>query len=214
VGGAYSGTGGSIAPTPVTGIAPAPDPLSYLQPPAIPSSCNGNVIISTSTTLDPESSATPGVLCYSELTITGPATQVTFRPGIYIIDSSLGFNLGNGATLTGSGVTIYLTNGAAFALYGGAMPNLSAPLSGPYNGVVFYEDPSDTSSVSINSTGSGTFTGIFYAPSALLSVSNGNLMTFNSSFVVGAFWVNGAASVQGYAPVGGTSPILSPRLAE
>jgi len=189
--------------------------LSYLTPPAIPPSCGTQqfTIIGTSTTLDPSTSSTPGVLCFNGLRITTGAT-VTLLPGIYIIDGTNGLTVNAGATVTGSGVTFYLANDAQFILSGNATPNLSAPLSGLYNGILFYQDPGDQTSVEISGGGGGSFNGIFYAPSSNVFVNNGGDLTFNSDFVVGSFWMNDTVNLQTYAPLGGTSPLQVPRLAE
>ena len=219
VGDSVVATGGQIQPTAaVTGIAPVGDPLSYLTPPAIPPGCSTQPptpTISTNTTLDPSTSSTPGTLCFNGLPISNGAT-VTLRPGVYIVygNGPTGLSVNAGATITGSGVTFYLTHQAQFILSGNATPNLSAPLSGLYSGILFYQDPSDQTSVEISGGGGGSFNGIFYAPTALVFINNGGDLTFNSDFVVGSFWMNDTVNLQTYAPVGGTSPLQVPRLAE
>jgi Flp pilus assembly protein TadG len=212
VGGAYQTPADAIEPTPVN-VASVNDPLSYLTAPAYdPASCVAKNIGSGSAPLDPSTSSTPGILCYNGLSISGAGTSVTLNPGVYVINGAQ-MSVSKGASLTGSGVTVYLTNDALLDINSdpGTTANLSAPLSGPYDGILFYQDPLDPSPMEIGAAGS--LTGIFYLKNALLNVTSTS-MTFNSSVVAGSFWMSGSANFQAYAPVGGTSPILSPRLAE
>src|SRR5262249_61391054 len=74
----------------------------------------------------------PGVYC-NGLGITANA-NVTLSPGTYIIDRG-SFSVAGGATVSGNGVTIVLTDSggttpAVVSINGGATVNLSAPTSG------------------------------------------------------------------------------------
>lgn len=85
-------------------------------------------------------------VCYlnQDVNVNGGA-NVTFGPGTYVLDgASIKANSG---TVTGSGVTFFLTNtkdptktGTVF-IGGNVTATLSAPTSGPYKGILFYQDP-------------------------------------------------------------------------
>jgi hypothetical protein len=86
----------------------------------------------------------------------------------------------NNATLTGSGVTFYNTSSGytfgSIAITGGATVDLSAPRSGTYKGVLFFQDRSITSSAT-NSIGGGanqTYTGSLYMPTGSLNYVGGS----------------------------------------
>ncbi|MGH7986276.1 MAG: hypothetical protein ACREQX_08330, partial [Candidatus Binataceae bacterium] len=102
--------------------------------------------------------------------------SVTFNPGTYIIDGG-GISVPGGATLSGSGVTFFLAGGAAYApviLSGNSRVNLSAPVSGPFKGILFFQDRSvaagDSADDSVISGDAGsTFDGALYFPTTGLT---------------------------------------------
>ncbi len=162
------------------------DPFASLPLPAIPNSPNnGDVRSNQSRTLNPGT--------YRGMDIQGTAT---LNPGTYFIDGrangnnqnkNLGFNLGAQARVTGTGVTIVLTmnnppaNGtsnlvAGMSMHGGAMVNLTAPTSGTYRGVLFYQDPRATTmgeDVVINGNTGSRLQGAIYIPRNMIRM-NGN----------------------------------------
>jgi hypothetical protein len=93
---------------------------------------------------------------YSSITI-GNNSTVTLNPGIYYIDGSGGVSFNGTATVQGTGVMFYFTNGATINAIGGGNQvsniQLSAPTTGSYAGILMYQDPADTN------TGSGTTKG-------------------------------------------------------
>ena len=162
------------------------DPFASLPLPAISNSPNnGDVRSNQNRTLNPGT--------YRGMDIQGTAT---LNPGTYFIDGrangnnqnkNLGFNLGAQARVTGTGVTIVLTmnnppaNGtsnlvAGMTMHGGAMVNLTAPTSGTYRGVLFYQDPRATTmgeDVVINGNTGSRLQGAIYIPRNLIRM-NGN----------------------------------------
>ena len=100
-GGDYLGSA-TWAPTPITGIAPAPDPLASLAEPTVGSCTHTNYSISSSATL------TLGTYC-GGITITGSGT-ITFGSGLYILAGG-GLTVTGSATINGTGVTFYNTSG-------------------------------------------------------------------------------------------------------
>ncbi len=111
-----------------------------LTAPAYAPPCPNLPPINSDTTLDPG--------CYRGITV-GAGATVTFNPGIYIIDRD-DFRAEGGSTLIGDGVMFYLTgtgpNYATVTFTGGTIADLSAPTSGPYEGILFYQDPNAPSS--------------------------------------------------------------------
>jgi hypothetical protein len=160
-------TGGGINhPTPKTGIIPAADPLSYLQPPAA-GGClaagAGNVNGTIPVTLN------PGNYC-GGISIAG-AQNVTLNPGTYTITGG-GLTFNGSGTVSGTGVTLYIgASGGTVNLSGGQTVNLSAATTGADAGILFYQDPGNTSPATINGATSSKFEGAFYFPSAALTIS-------------------------------------------
>jgi hypothetical protein len=148
---ATSGLTLTSCPAPVINAPYTPDPYRNLPAPSIPNGCaNGN-----KTTLN------PGHYC-GGLNLNG--TSTTLKPGTYIIDGGT-LKTNGGTTVTGTGVTFYLTNGATADLNGNATVNLSAPTSGTYSGVLLYGDRSQAFAVNkINGNASSLMTGAMYFP--------------------------------------------------
>jgi hypothetical protein len=123
-------------------------------------------------------------------------------------------NISSGTTFSGTGVTFYFINGASFTISGGATANLSAPTSGDYSGILFYQDPTDAAADEFSGGSAGNINGIFYLPAANLTMANGSAATFSTDLVVGSLSMSGAATLRPYAPLTGASPLSSPNLAE
>ncbi|MFQ5773024.1 MAG: TadG family pilus assembly protein [Kiloniellaceae bacterium] len=169
-------TGSCISPAPVTGAPAIPDPLAALPPPAY-SGCDytTTVNISSSTTL------TPGVYC-GGIKITGG--NVTFQPGMYVLDG-VGLQVSGNAVLTGSEVTFYLAPGTAgetgksVHITGTAQATLSAPTSGPYEGILFYQDRAAPTTLKNYFKGGSDMvvTGALYFPTTKVEFSGNNNTT-------------------------------------
>src|ERR1039458_9551407 len=213
--------GATVTPTPVTGITAVADPLSYFATPP-PSSdytsgCSADPKISSSRTIGPSTSNS--YVCYQGLTISNGSTA-TLNPGLYIINGVAGsgknvFSVAGGAIINGTtGVTFYFVNGASFNFSNGASVNLTAPTSGPYRGLLFYQDPGDTAADSFVGGSVAVMNGIFYLPKAALTLSNGNSSTFSTDLVVGSLTMTGSATLKPYAPLNASSPLSGARLVE
>jgi Flp pilus assembly protein TadG len=215
VGTATISNGATVNPTPATGITAASDPLSSLTaPPAsdYSSGCLADPHVHTNQTIGP--SAPGGFICYNGLSFTNGAPTVTLNPGLYIINGPNSLNVASGTTLNGTGVTFYFVNNASFTISNGATLNLSAPTSGAYSGLLFYQDVNDSSADTFTGGSSGALNGIFYLPAAPLTLQNGSSTTFNVDLVVRSLTMTGAATLHPYAPLTGASPLSNPRLVE
>ncbi|MBV8298955.1 MAG: hypothetical protein JO083_05375 [Candidatus Eremiobacteraeota bacterium] len=117
----------------------------------------------------------PGEYCQTF----SPGTA-TLSPGLFVLDQ--GMSMSGNATLSGTGVTIYNLGG--LTLSGHVSLDLSAPTTGDLAGMVYYQPPSNASSVTINGkSGTDNLVGAVYMPSADLTF-NGNVP--NMTFLVAA----------------------------
>lgn len=159
---------------------PQPDPYATLPTPA-PTGCSGGA-----TTVAPSATVTLSPGCYRNgLNIKGTAT---LQPGVYYIDGG-SFSVGSQGTVIGDGVTIILTSSTASSdassiatmdINGGANIQLTAPTSGTYQGVLFYQDRRAVDSGganTVNGNASSKLQGAFYFPSQEIDFSGTSGMT-------------------------------------
>lgn len=204
VSGGVSETGNvHVNPTPVTGIAPAADPLAFLPTPAVPSTCtpNPNYTGNRTVTLNPG--------CYDGLSATGNIT-LTLNPGMYVINGN--FSETGNVSISGTGVTFDLLGSTS--LTGNGTLNLSAPTSGTYNGVLFYQPSTNSSTMSLTGNSGSNIQGIVYAPSAAVTLTGNSGSQLYTDFVVSTLTLTGNPSFQDYAVMNGSSVLTSPRLVE
>ena len=185
--GGYSVNGAASLTTtnaPITNGSTIPDPYANLTVPSY-SGCNQNNYQKTG-----HSTVTlsPGVYC-NGIRIQGGT--VNLQPGVYIIDR--GDLVVNGTTtLNGTGVTIILTSSTGtgygnVTINGGATINLSAPTSGAYAGVVFYQDRNAGTSGTnrFNGGANMNITGAIYFPQQLLDFTGGSSSSATCTQIVG-----------------------------
>ncbi len=110
--------------------------------------------------------------CYASLTLSG---TVTLNPGLYVINGQ--FHLNN-ATVTGNGVTIYMTANVSDTNFSNANLTLSPPTAANVvpstlytEGVLFYRVPSQTSALDF-STCTCNLSGLEYFPATQVNYSN------------------------------------------
>ena len=147
-----------VCPNAFTNAPPIRDPYASLPVP-------------TSVTIRSNSNASvlqPGVYT-NGLNLTGTKT---LQPGVYIVTGG-SVNVGANASITGSGVTIYVANGVNVSMNANGYVNLSAPTSGTYSGVLFFGARDGTGSITMNGTASSLLTGALYFPNQNISY-NGN----------------------------------------
>lgn len=180
--GSFSNFLGSVSPTPVTGAAVVGDPFAYLQAPTV-GSCNfTNYSVGFGTyTLN------PGTYC-GGINL-GIFAQATFNPGIYVINGG-GFTVSDQSTATGTGVMFYLTgsNSTYRSATVAALSNaaLSAPTSGPYTGLLFFQDRSISSGSDAFFGGAASvqLNGSLYFPTTNVSFAIANSSTFINTAIV------------------------------
>jgi Flp pilus assembly protein TadG len=152
-------------------------------------------------------------ICYTALTVGENGDTDTLNPGIYVITTGK-LHFGSGAShsnisnLGGNGVFFYLTGTASLVIDGGANVNLvsggatesgggTAPVVGAYDGVVVYQDPSDTSAMTLSGGSSSYMNGAVIAPSAALTISGGSGATvMQGGISVSSLTISGGGTVK------------------
>lgn len=144
----------TVCPAPITQALPAADPFADLPTPAASNPCQNTN----------KSTLKPGTYC-SGLSLSG---SVTLQPGVYVVQGNLKINAN--ASVTGSGVTIFMSGSSTVSMNGNASVQLSAPTSGAYSGVLFYGDRAGSSASStFNGTADSLLTGAIYFPRQQIS---------------------------------------------
>jgi hypothetical protein len=200
---------GTVSPEPMVEVSPIGDPLANLPAPPPPGACN---FVNYTYRGNQDLTLNPGVYC-GGITI-GLKPTVTFNPGLYYL---VGGGLQSGAgysSFIGSGVTFYNTYSPTYP-YGpvligenGPLFQLSAPTTGPYKGILFFQDRNATGATSVFGGGSAaqirmagtlyfkttgvTFNGGSSTTGAVYTYIVANNVTFNGltriNFQAGASW--------------------------
>jgi len=148
-----------------------PDPYANTPLPSF-SGCDAHNFSAKSTM-----TLTPGVYC-GGMSLNAGAV-VTLSPGIYYLDRG-SLQVNGGASLTGTGVTLVFTsstgqNYATATINGGATVNLTAPTSGPYQGIALYGDRNMPTGMSFKFNGGASqyFGGAIYIPKGAVDFAGG-----------------------------------------
>jgi hypothetical protein len=213
-------TSGNINPTypnghltltkaPTTGAAATQDPYAGAS----------HTMPSLATCLAATSTPMPGN-CYKGISLTG---SHTFIEGVYYVAGtgtigSTQFAIsGNGMVTAAGGVTIVLFNGADVSITGTPTVTLSAPTSGTWQGILFWQDkastplcPGGSTCSTITGTATTTLTGALYLPQDNFSFSgnSGSTCTVLIANTV-SFQGTPAMSAAGCAAAGVTPPTTS-----
>ena len=158
-----------------------PDPFAGLPTPSV-TTCSGKLSVAPNATQHVTNAS--GVSCYRGMDLKG---TVSFDPGVYFIDGS-SFSAGSQTVITGTGVTFILTSSNATSnpstiatvdINGGASLQLTAPTSGTYKGVLFYQDrrAQDSGSNTVNGNAGSKLQGAIYMASQAVSFSGDSGMT-------------------------------------
>jgi len=210
--GGYSGTINS--PKITTGIKPVSDPLFYVPAPTwVLGTCDytNKTINSGTVTLS------KGVYC-GGITISGTA-KVTLNAGTYILMGG-GLTVSGSANLSGTGVTLYNTGNALYPYkpiqtLDNSVVTLTAPTSGVFAGILFFQDRSIVSTAS--NILMGSFTGTLYFSTTPLVFNSGSDVTVPYTILVAdtvSMQVNTFTIKNDYSSLAGGSPIKQPKLVE
>jgi hypothetical protein len=164
------------------------DPFAAVNVPAF-TGCQGNtnkLQITSGETYDHH--ADTGIVCFSDISLNG---NVTLGNATYIIDSG-DLSIGAQANVTCDGCTFVLTNSNSGTsgvqignvnINGGAHLDLTAPDSGDFDNILFYQDRRAASGSSqtnlINGNSGSIFAGAFYFPTRTLDINGTSNLTFN-----------------------------------
>jgi Flp pilus assembly protein TadG len=184
----FCSSGGVSGPE---GFSPEPencysvaDPFASLTPPPVVDACVGSNLKLKNTVRD----LSPGVYC-NGLNI-GSGGVVHFSAGTYVIkDGGLIFD--GGSVVVGTGVTFYFVGSGTFLnISSSADVNLTAPTSGDYEGLVFYQDPTSNPGQlngqvnKLNGSGAIIITGSIYFPTQPLEITGGASFGASSDFLM------------------------------
>ena len=188
------------------------DPFEDVNPPSF-SPCPGaaNRIRNNSSQAAIDRTADTGVVCVSEIDAGG---TVNLGSATYVIDGG-DLTVGAQGRLTCNGCTIILTNSSASStatigdvdINAGAEINMSAPTTGTYQDILFYQDRRATSGSNtvnkINGNSSSTFTGAMYFPNQQLQVNGNAGLNFScAQFVARRVEFSGNGSITNTCPGG------------
>lgn len=226
--GAYSNSSSSdsnCGPEEVGHGVPSADPLAgrYTIPATSP--CTYNNFKQTSGSAV---TLTPGIYC-GGIEIGGSVPSATFTAGSYVLVGG-GLKIGSGAAATGTGVTFFNTYpGTQMNKYEGitintsGTVNFSAPTTGTYKALLFYQDPrvvwASNNGSTITASSTSVFEGILYFPTTDLIYSGNSSSSSSSSGYTVLIGYNikiaGNAQVNAdYSSLGGSSPLQMAGFAE
>lgn len=188
---------GSLQGEVVENCRAKPDPFAKVEAPrdrACRFSSSGD------TSLGPNRSKTfsPGVYC-GKLDIKGTATLL---PGVYVLTE--GLDVGSQASITGNGVTLYVTGQySEIKINGGGAIDLSAPTQGPTEGILLWHDrqADGGKAVQINGHANVRLKGAIYAPRHQITINGtagfGDANTF-VPMIADRFAFSGNSTVQSH----------------
>ena len=219
VSGGYWRESSSIAtPNPNVGMLPDPDPLAYMEPPDASGACNH-----INWTRDNNThTLNPGVYCNGIRIVSNGV--VNLNPGMYIIKGG-GIVLESNAILRGEGVTFYLTGTSTYP-YGGldwqssTQVRLKAPTTGPYAGILFFQDRTMPSTAInyIRSSNNSYLEGALYFPTQTLQVESSTTTEAAYTLVIARIiQMQSSAYLRvnnNYSSLGGGSPLKKLTLVE
>jgi Flp pilus assembly protein TadG len=206
------GVGSGVCPVPVTGMPYSGDPFSGKYP--IPTygassgpikitagSCTGAGCAGNVTCVSGTCSVAAGT--YDDLCIDNNQ-KVNFSAGLYVItgastcSNNVEFQINAGSTVCNSanadcsgmvasqnaGVTFYMTGSASVNVNGTAQVQLAAPNSGTYEGLLFYQDPSDTAAATLSGNSTSLYQGAIYMPTADLTFGGNTNFNNGAAYTV------------------------------
>lgn len=199
------------------------DPYADLSVPAEADTCdiNSNTTLSSDRDFDASDDANGDgyVVFCGKLTVNSGVTA-TFDDDLVYVMNGDDLTINGGATATGENVTFIFTgsgsnaNGWASAnISGGATVELSAPTSGTWAGILFYQDGDAVTSSSLDMTFNGgsdmEMTGVIYVPNNDVSFTGGNSTDDNGCLQIVADEVSfgGDADLENQCSAAGVDPI-------
>jgi Putative Flp pilus-assembly TadE/G-like len=167
--GSHNGSSVTATPPVITGMVRTSDPLANIAAPGIPGGACINKNITANINPGGQPPISPGKYC--SISIAAAVSQpITFLPGTYVItgNGGAGLSFRGSGTLTGAGVTFYITGGSV-------QTNASQHLNftAPNNGILFFQRNTNTANATIAATGNSKLQGALYFPNATLNLNGG-----------------------------------------
>ena len=213
-------------PQPVGGVVGASDPLAKMQYPYTCSSsgctcpvassiCSTNPVAPmpgscTTFTYNKNGTTNLGPGCYSFgggiIKVLGNST-INLSSGVYFFTNGT-LQLQSTTTMNATGVTMIMTGTAALDMGGGPTLNISAPdKTGTFPGILYYQTPDDTSSLTLQGGSGVTIEGVFYAPSAAVTMQGTPGGSINADFVAKSLTLAGNPSFHSLADLPGGASV-------
>jgi len=179
----WTTTGGATISGPITSNAPPiPDPLADLPAPdpntlTLQSSKKSQFSGANTVTLN------PGVYV-GGISVTGKG-NVVMNPGIYYMQGG-GFSVTGQGNITGNGVMIYnnpSSNSDNVNIAGSGVMNFSPPTSGPYKGVLLFQNRNSTAEMDVSGGSGSAMSGVFYAAAAPLKITGSGGASVGSQYI-------------------------------
>jgi putative Flp pilus-assembly TadE/G-like protein len=217
-------TSGNCGPAGISQGVPIVDPMANRYSMPSPTSCTAtNFKVTTGTIVH----IPPGTYC-DGISITGSVQTVIFDPGQFILDGG-GLSINGAVNVSGSSVTFFNTYSkshkyGAITINGSGTVDFTAPTSGTYKALLFWQDPTVAWSASNGSIiaggASSVYDGIIYFPTTDLTYT-GNSSTSASgtdgyTMLVGYnVKIAGTAQINAdYSTLGGSNPLQDALFAE
>jgi Flp pilus assembly protein TadG len=196
--------GGSYTPTPTTGSSTVPDPFAAEV-------TAGTLVVPTTTgmttyTPSPIGSNTtlsPGYYP-SGFTGNGGTYTITMSAGVYYFGGPI--VLGGTATLSGSGVTIYLGTGGSLTMNSATVMNLSAPTTGNQQGMLIWQSATNSNAMILDSATTASWKGAIYVPDAQVTLNGGSSAVAYGMVVVQSLMMDSAMTLSCTSMPGGVCP--------
>jgi hypothetical protein len=195
--GGYNNSGGALLLGKMrTGVPPTPDPLAFLPVPSTGGAAVRSAAPLTVNSLLP-TILKPGI--YQGGIHIKSLSIVVMQPGVYIMQGG-GFKVDSLATVTALEVMVYNTTGGfasgPITIAGNVV--MTAPLSGIYQGISFFQDRNLAAPITMSGIGLTVLTGVIYAAQAPVSLSGlagVGLDVLGGAYVVNSLTVQGVGSV-------------------
>lgn len=186
-----NGAAGAISPAPQTSSVALPGKI--VQPPScgsVPNQGSVSVHNNQDVTIEPGN--------YTQIKQTGG--NLTMKPGLYCISGEM---TSNGGSLSGNGVTIYLTGGD-FAIGGGVEVNLAAPtgleedVAPAMPGMLMFMAKDHDGEIVMQGNTLSSYVGTIYAPDGDIEAggTNSTMPTINTQLIGYRVKVHGNTAVE------------------
>jgi hypothetical protein len=190
----------NISPAPQTGQPTFSDPFGDMTAPTA-GTCQSAVTLGGHDTR----TINPGTYCGGwDL---GSHAELTLNPGIYYVRGNI--SAVAQSTIRGDGVMIYLENGGV-NINGQPTIDLSAPTSGYYQGVLFYQARGNATESVLTGGAGQKVAGVLYFPSAHLTYTGGTSLAATQTTIVadtlsmvGNSYISAASNTQFTGSTGG-----------